>query len=368
MKVKLISFVIGTRPEAIKLACLINLLKNDKKFKIKVILTGQHEELVYSVMDIFQIKYDLIFPSKPGSANLSKSFSKILNNLDREFCESIPDLVIVQGDTTSAFAGALAAYYNQIPVGHVEAGLRTNSLYEPFPEEGNRRLISQIANLHFAPTKKASIELNKSGINSKVYITGNTVIDSLKFIVSKKQVFDFDNVDLRGKKFIIATVHRRENWGEKLSEIANALMSIIEENKDIFLLFPLHPNKNVSKPIKRILENHPRIFLIKSLDYLNFVSALNSCHLILTDSGGLQEEAPALDKPVLVLRNTSERSEGLEAGVSKLIGNSYEKIVYETNKILNSEFIYNKMSKSRNPFGDGNSCKKIKKIIDDFLK
>ena len=367
MKLKLITFVIGTRPEAIKLSCLINIFKKDRNFKTRVIHTGQHKELVESVLAIFQIKPDITFSAMQESSNLSQSFSIILNCLDKDFKEISPDFVIVQGDTTTSFAGALAAYYNNIPVGHVEAGLRTNSLFEPYPEEGNRRLISQIANLHFAPTEKAFNVLKDSKISGEKYITGNTVIDSLKFIINKKHNLNYKNINLKDKKFILATIHRRENWGKPLLEIANALKTIVQTNKNIFLLIPLHPNKIVFEPLMEILENQPRVILVKSLNYIEFASVLNLSYLILTDSGGLQEEAPALDKPVLVLRNTTERSEGLDSGVLKLIGNKYENIVKETNKILNDKVLYEKMAMSENPFGDGNASVKIKEIIYDFL-
>ena len=289
MKLKLITFVIGTRPEAIKLSCLINIFKKDRNFKVRVIHTGQHQELVESVLAIFQIKPDITFSAMQESSNLSQSFSTILNYLDKEFKEITPDFVIVQGDTTTAFAGALAAYYNKIPVGHVEAGLRTNSLFEPYPEEGNRRLISQIANLHFAPTEKALKKLKETKVSGEKYITGNTVIDSLKFIINKKHVLNYENNDLKDKKFILATIHRRENWGKPLLEIANALKTIIKNNKNIFLLIPLHPNKIVFEPLIKILGNQPRIVLVKSLDYLEFISVLSSCYLILTDSGGYKK-------------------------------------------------------------------------------
>ena len=367
MKKKNIVFIIGTRPEAIKLACLINLFKKNKKFNVKVILTGQHIELVNSVMDIFKIKPDVIFSALKESKNLSESFSVILKNLQDEFLNSRIDFVFVQGDTTSALVGALASYYNRIPIGHVEAGLRTNSLYEPFPEEGNRRLISQITDLHFAPTQKSFDVLKDSKVGGDIYITGNTVIDSLKYIVSQNPVFKYSKLDLKNKKYILATVHRRENWGKKLIEIAQAFKFIIDKYPEMHLLIPLHPNEIVSKPLLLTLKNHPRIFLVKSLNYINFISALNSCYLLLTDSGGLQEEAPSLNKPVLVLRNTSERSEAIDSGASKLIGNSYENIVNETIKVLNSEDLYKKMANSKNPFGDGFACNKIINIVENFL-
>jgi len=367
MEEKLISIVIGTRPEAIKLSCLIKLIKNDNKFKLRIILTGQHEEMVSSVLDFFEIMPNINFFAIKKSSNLTDSLSFILKSLNDDFTKNKPDFVIVQGDTTTALAGGLASFYNKIPFGHVEAGLRTESISEPFPEECNRRLISQMASFHFAPTEKAKENLVFNNIKKNIYVTGNTVIDSLKYVINKNVELPKSKLKSHSKKFILATIHRRENWGANLNNIAYALKEVINQNKELYLLIPLHPNKIVSNPITKILGNHPRIDLVQSLSYQEFIKVLNDCYFLLTDSGGLQEESPSLDKPVLVLRNNSERLEAVESGAAKLIGNSYEKIVYETNNLINDKNLYLQMANAHNPFGDGHASKRIRDIIYDFF-
>jgi len=367
MDEKLITFIIGTRPEAIKLACLIKLIKKDNIYKVRVVLTGQHQEMVHSVFNIFNIKYDINFFALKESSNLTNSLAIIINNLNDDFLKNKPSLIVVQGDTTSALGGALAGFYNNIPVAHVEAGLRTNSIAEPFPEECNRRLISQIASFHFAPTTKSYEILKDSKVEGSVSMTGNTVIDAQKYVIDNILYSD-NNLELVGKKYILATVHRRENWGENLNDICRAFKDLINQNKDTYLLLPLHPNAIVSKPIIDILGNHKRIKLVKPLSYLELINALDNCYFLLTDSGGLQEEAPTLNKPVLVLRNTTERYEAIETGAAKLVGNSYKNILKEADNLLNNKNLYEKMANSKNPFGDGYSSNRIKETIYKFLQ
>ena len=367
MDEKLITFIVGTRPEAIKLACIINLLKNEKRCRVRVVLTGQHQEMVHSVFDVFNIKNDINFLALKEGSNLTTSLSVILRNLNDDLQKYKPSLIVVQGDTTSALGGALASFYNNIPVAHVEAGLRTNSITEPFPEECNRRLISQIASLHFAPTNKSYEILKKSKVEGNIYMTGNTVIDALKYVVDNN-LYSNDILKLEDKKYILATIHRRENWGNNLNNICRAFKELINQNRDFNLLLPLHPNKIVSKPIIDILGNHSRIKLVKPLRYLDLINALDNCYFILTDSGGLQEEAPSLNKPVLVLRNTTERSEAIETGAARIVGNSYENILKEANNLINNKKIYMEMANSKNPFGDGYASNRIKEIIYNFLK
>ena len=300
--------------------------------------------------------------------SLSYLTSAIINSLEKEFSNYPPNIVIVQGDTTSAFAGALSSFYSKIPVGHVEAGLRTNNLFEPFPEEANRRLISQIADMHFSPTVRSYQNLEKIGIKNDIYITGNTVIDSLLIASSEIENFKYFDFDLTNKKLILATIHRRENWGDKLYNISKGIKKILDNFPETLLLLPMHPNGNVRKPIKEILGDHPQAFLLEPFSYEKLVYTLKKCFLVLTDSGGLQEEAPAFGKPVLVLRNVTERMEAIEAGSSKLVGTNAIDIFNVTKDLIIDKNKYLKMSKANNPFGDGDSSNKIYELICKKLK
>ena len=294
--------------------------------------------------------------------------SKTINGLEKEFDKYHPDLVIVQGDTSTAFSAALAAFYRKIPVAHIEAGLRTSNKINPFPEELNRRMITQIADLHFAPTKLASENLKKEGIQKNVYITGNTVIDSLLKIASNVEHPKITNMDWENKKIILVTVHRRENWGRNLEEITFAIKDLAKKRKEVYFLIPMHKNKIVRDKIIKELSGISNIFLTDSLNYDELVGAIKNCHHILTDSGGIQEEAPTFGKPVLILRNNTERQEALNSGAAKLIGTKKMNIFNEVNKILDDTNLYNKMSKSINPFGDGNATDKIYNYCKIFLK
>ncbi len=358
-KLPLISIIIGTRPEAIKLAPVIIAFRESKEFDCRVILTGQHREMAWQVIKLFGINIDNNLDIMKPLQDLGHITSATINGLREEFSNFRPSLVLVQGDTTTAFAGALSAFYEKIPVGHVEAGLRTNKLNDPFPEEVNRRLISQLATIHFAPTEKSKRNLEASNVIGDIHMTGNTVIDALLLVKENTSKLDIKGLDLTKQKVILATIHRRENWGKKVENIAEGLKQILDNFPECSILLPLHKNQRVREPIKKILNNHPRAILTEPLDYCDLVSAIQACTLLLTDSGGLQEEAPALGKPVLVLRDTTERPEAIEAGTAKLIGTEANNIFMQTSLLLNNKSNYDSIAKAKNPFGDGNSRFKI---------
>ena len=355
----LITIIIGTRPEAIKLAPVIKELSINNSFNTRVVLTGQHKELVDQVLDLFSIKADKNFNLMSESQTLSQLTERILSSLDNEFEKYPAQLVLVQGDTTTAFASALAAFYKKIPIGHVEAGLRTNNIYDPFPEEVNRRLISQMASLHFAPTEMSQKNLLESNVHGKVIKTGNTVIDALMMLSEKVPKRNFFKEEFKNNRMILLTVHRRENRGKKLKEIAEGILLTLSKNKDVNFLIPLHPNPEVHNPLKEILGKHSRIKLSEPLDYFVMVSAIKNCFFVMTDSGGIQEEAPALGKPVLILRDTTERPEGVDAGTAKLIGTKSKNIFEQADVLLNQKLVYKMMSKAINPYGDGKASKRI---------
>jgi len=368
MKEYLISLIIGTRPEAIKLAPVINAFKQHKSIKTRVILTGQHKEMVEQVLKIFNFSPNKDLNIMKEKQSLSYVTSKSLNGLDKEFENNRPRLVLVQGDTTSAFSGALAAFYKKIPVAHVEAGLRTSCIYDPYPEEINRRLISQIADIHFAPTIKAKENLIASNVQGEILVTGNTVIDALLSINTKEKIFKLGKIKDSNYKIILATIHRRENWGENLAKIAKGLKLIIDNNPESYLILPMHANKVVREMLLKILDKHPRILLREPMNYEEMVSAIKNCKLILTDSGGIQEEAPSFGKPVLVLRNTTERQEAIDYGTAKLVGHEPHDIFKEAHLLLNDHERYKKMSSIKNPYGDGSASRKILKACMNFLE
>ena len=361
-----ISIVIGTRPEAIKLAPLILEFKKHKKFNIRTILSGQHKDMVNQVIELFNLTVDNNLLIMKENQSLNYLTSSILNKLEIEFNNFKPDLVIIQGDTTTAMAASLAAFYNQFPVAHVEAGLRTNNIYNPFPEEINRRLISQIATLHFAPTNRSLENLISSKITKNIYMTGNTVIDALLIASGKEFKFPFEiKKNIPNQKIILATVHRRENWGDNLENIVISLKKILDYDQSILLVFPMHKNKNIRKTINKYLENHSRAILCEPLDYSQLVGIMNKSFIVLTDSGGLQEEAPTLGKPILILRETTERPEVIECGAAKLVGANIENIFKNTISLIDNKKLYKSMSKVKNPFGDG---KASFRIVGECLK
>ena len=363
-----VAVVLGTRPEAIKLAPVIKQLNSLDYIQTHLILTGQHREMVDRVMDLFDLSADLNLAIMKPKQTLTSITCDSLIGLEKIFKTIHPQLIFVQGDTTTAFSAALAAFYHQIPVGHVEAGLRTNNLQDPFPEEANRRLISQIAQLHFAPTELAVKNLEQSAVTGEIYHTGNTVIDTLLTVAKNKPECQICDLDWSKYRVLLATVHRRENWGQPLNNILQGFATILERFPNTALLLPMHRNPTVREPIKTALGNHPRVFLTEPLDYTELVGAISRCYLLLTDSGGLQEEAPSLGKPVLVLRETTERPEAVDAGTAKLIGTNPQNIVSSTAELLNNEVKYQEMATAINPFGDGRAAERIVKIALDYLQ
>ncbi len=362
-----ICITLGTRPEAIKLAPVIKLFKRSPAFTTQVVLTGQHREMVDQVMQLFDLGADWDLNIMQPQQTLTDITCRSLQGLVAWFKQEKPQLVLVQGDTTTAFAAALAAFYQQIPVGHVEAGLRTDNLFNPYPEEANRRLISQISQLNFAPTGKSVENLRRSGIAGEIYQTGNTVIDALLAVAEGQPQCPVDGLNWDRYRVLLATVHRRENWGEPLQGIAEGCLQILDKFPDTALLLPLHRNPTVREPLQAALGNHKRVFLTEPLDYAELVGAMQRCYLLLTDSGGLQEEAPGLGKPVLVLRETTERPEAVDAGTSKLVGTKPTDILAAASELLGDVAAYEKMAKAVNPFGDGHASERILQIVKDYL-
>jgi UDP-N-acetylglucosamine 2-epimerase (non-hydrolysing) len=362
-----ICITLGTRPEAIKLAPVIQQFRNCAAFETHVVLTGQHREMVDQVMQLFELNADQDLEIMQAKQTLADITCLSLQGLERLFQEIQPKLVIVQGDTSTAFAATLAAFYLKIPVGHVEAGLRTDDLFNPYPEEANRRLISQLAQLNFAPTALAVKHLQRSGIVGKIYHTGNTVIDALLRVAEHQPQCEISGLDWDKYRTLLATVHRRENWGEPLRDIAQGFLQILDAFPDTALLLPLHRNPTVREPLQELLGNHPRIFLTEPLDYAELVGAIARCHLLLTDSGGLQEEAPSLGKPVLVLRETTERPEAIEAGTAKLVGTNPTQIMAAASELLSDRGAYQAMATAINPFGDGHAAERILGIVKNYF-
>jgi UDP-N-acetylglucosamine 2-epimerase (non-hydrolysing) len=355
--------IFGTRPEAIKMAPLVKALEKEKDFQSIVVVTAQHREMLDQVLDLFQItpQYDLNI-MKAGQT-LSDITCRVLKGLEPVLEKERPDMILVHGDTTTTFAAALAAFYQKIPVGHVEAGLRSGDIYSPFPEEMNRKLTGALTALNFAPTPIAKENLLREGVGEEsIHVTGNTVIDALLATVKPDYQFtdpQLQSIDFENRRVILVTAHRRENLGEPMKNIFQALAQLHEEFKDIEVIFPIHKNPAVRKPAFEILGGYDRIHLIEPLDYEPFANLMAKCYLILTDSGGLQEEAPALGKPVLVLRENTERPEAVEAGTVILAGTQKEKIFYNTYNLLVNQEIYAKMVRAINPYGDGDACSRI---------
>lgn len=362
-----ICITLGTRPEAIKLAPVIRAFQQDPGFETRVVLTGQHREMVAQVMQLFRLCADEDLDIMQPKQSLTDITCRSLQGLEAYFQRLQPDLVIVQGDTTTAFSAALAAFYQKIPVGHVEAGLRTDDLLNPFPEEANRRLISQITRLHFAPTETAFAHLAKSGVVGEVHQTGNTVIDALLTVAAQNPPCSINGLDWQQHRVLLSTVHRRENWGAPLQDIAQGFLKILDACPDTALLLPLHRNPTVREPLTLALGEHPRVFLTEPLDYGQLVGAMQRCTLLLTDSGGLQEEAPGLGKPVLVLRETTERPEAIAAGTAKLVGTDADAIATAALELLNSSDAYKAMAQAVNPFGDGKASQRIVNIVKQYF-
>jgi UDP-N-acetylglucosamine 2-epimerase (non-hydrolysing) len=362
-----ICIILGTRPEAIKLAPVIRKFRESSDFITQVILTGQHREMVAQVMELFDLRADQDLDIMQPRQTLTDVTSRSLQGLEGIFQEVKPAMVLVQGDTTTAFAAALAAFYQRIPVGHVEAGLRTDDLFNPYPEEANRRLISQITQLHFAPTTLAVENLRRSGVVGAVHQTGNTVIDALLSVAGQHPPCEVPGLDWSQYRVLLSTVHRRENWGEPLRNIAHGFLKLLDAFPDTALLLPLHRNPTVREPLTDLLGNHPRVFLTEPLDYRELVGAIQRCYLLLTDSGGLQEEAPSLGKPVLVLRETTERPEAVAAGTAKLVGTNSRTIFEAATELLSHTPTYAAMANAVNPFGDGQASDRILALVKNYL-
>ncbi|ORJ25636.1 non-hydrolyzing UDP-N-acetylglucosamine 2-epimerase [Rouxiella badensis] len=360
--------IFGTRPEAIKMAPLVHALAQDYAFDSKVCVTAQHRQMLDQVLGLFSIKpdYDLDI-MKPGQ-DLTEITSRILLGLKPVLEDFKPDVVLVHGDTTTALTASLAAFYQQIPIGHVEAGLRTGDMLSPWPEEGNRRLTGHLAKWHFAPTALSRSNLMREGIDAQdIIVTGNTVIDALLWVrnllnqspelrADVARRYDFISPQ---KKLILVTGHRRESFGDGFERICSALAEIARQHADAQILYPVHLNPQVREPVNRILQGIDNVILIEPQDYLPFVYLMDSAYLILTDSGGIQEEAPSLGKPVLVMRETTERPEAIEAGTVKLVGTHTASIVSEVSNLLNDADAYQRMSRAHNPYGDGSACDQI---------
>lgn len=384
---KKIMLVFGTRPEAIKMAPLVKeFQKYPDIFNTIVCVTGQHRQMLDQVLDLFDISPDYDLNIMKQGQDLTDVTCRVLSGMRDVLNETKPDIVLVHGDTTTSSASAIAAFYQQIPVGHIEAGLRTHNIYSPWPEEVNRQITGRIASYNFAPTPlSANNLLNENVADSSIFVTGNTVIDALYYVVDKiKNDSALEsslanslnacgyNVDRLsdGRRLVLITGHRRENFGEGFISICKAIKSLTEMYPDVDFVYPMHLNPNVRKPIHEVfgenIDNLSNIFFIEPLEYLSFVYLMEKSHIILTDSGGIQEEAPGLGKPVLVMRDTTERPEALDAGTVKLVGTDYDKIVNEVSLLLNDTDYYDNMAMAVNPYGDGNACQRIVSIMKNL--
>lgn len=362
-------FIFGTRPEAIKMAPLIKAFDSDSLMEVVVCVTGQHKEMLYQVLDFFDIKphYDLEV-MKPNQT-IYEITSNVLLGVKQVLDKEKPDLIFVQGDTTTAFTGALAGYYNQIDVAHIEAGLRSGNMYSPFPEEGNRILAGHLSRFHFAPTQRAVNNLSKEGLTKDVHQVGNTVIDALLLGLSILKDSNTNDIQKQfpftdfSKRIILVTGHRRESFGKPFENMVEAILEIATQYQDVEIIYPVHLNPNVQGIVKKVLSNTPNIHLIEPLSYPTLIWLMDKSYFVLTDSGGIQEEAPTLGKPVLVMRDVTERQEGVEAGTAKLVGTDKKVIIDEAQKLLDSKEAYENMSNAVNPYGDGTTSQQVLNII-----
>lgn len=364
--------VFGTRPEAIKMAPVVKQLKQDQTLDVRVCVTAQHREMLDQVLSLFEIVPDWDLDLMTPGQDLTDITTKVLKGMRGVFNEWSPDLLLVHGDTTTTLAASLAAFYHRVKVGHVEAGLRTGNIYSPWPEECNRKLTGSLTNLHFAPTDLARDNLIKEGVDPKsIFVTGNTVVDALLEVVSRlKSSADLEHgfSDLfqylpENGRLVLVTGHRRENFGKGFENICSALESLAKGNPEVDFVYPVHLNPNVQEPVNRLLSSLENIHLIEPLDYLPFVYLMNRSFLVLTDSGGIQEEAPALGKPVLVMRDTTERPEAVDAGTVILVGTDTDKITRTTTRLLDDEQFYKNMSYAHNPYGDGKASQRILDVL-----
>lgn len=364
--------VFGTRPEAIKLAPIIKLLRADSEnFNCTVAVTAQHRAMLDQMLEVFRIKPDVDLDIMEENQSLFQVTQKTISRMEGVLQRFTPDVVLVQGDTTSTFVGALAAYYAKIKVAHVEAGLRTHQKYNPFPEEINRRLTSVLTDLHFTPTKLSKTNLVKEGINPEsIFITGNTAVDAVLSIKSDDFRFDeklLNELIEKPRRTIVVTAHRRENWGPAFENIAQAILQLASDYTDVQFVFPIHLNPNVRKTFQAKLRDHAQVHLVEPLNYRSFINLLNRSYFILTDSGGIQEEAPTLRKPVLVMRETTERPEGLAGGCLKLVGCSVERIIAESRRLLDDVNYYESLIHGKNPYGDGRAAERIRDALKFFF-
>jgi len=372
---KKVLIVFGTRPEAIKMAPVIKTLKN--RMDIRVCATAQHREMLDQVLDLFEINPDYDLNVMQPEQDLFDVTGKVLIGMKKILSINKPDLVLVHGDTTTTMATSIAAFYLKIPIGHVEAGLRTYDTYSPFPEEFNRQLTSRLAKFHFAPTERARSNLQKEQVlDNDIYVTGNTVIDALLSVIDKARETSYP-VDLlvqlpfieeeksKYSRIILVTGHRRENFGKGFERICQALYDIAKNNSEVQIIYPVHLNPNVREPVERIISNINNIHLIDPVDYLSFIKLMDACYMVLTDSGGIQEEAPSLGKPVLVMRDTTERPEAVEAGTVKLVGSDKQKIIEAVSHLLNDDVKYKEMARAHNPYGDGHASERICKVLEE---
>lgn len=369
---KKVLFIFGTRPEAIKMAPLVRELEKDAQaFEVKVCITAQHREMLDQVLDFFSIKPDFDLQIMQPGQSLFDITSKAIKALEPVLDKCKPDVVLVQGDTTTAFVGALAAFYKKIKVGHVEAGLRSFDRYSPFPEEMNRKLVTSLTDYFFAPTQKAADNLFHENIHDNVFITGNTVIDALltgKEMIENDQKIagTFSFLDIK-KKIILVTGHRRESFGKPFEDFCNAIAAIASTYPEVQIIYPVHLNPNVQEPVRRILSDLKNVFLIEPVEYPSMIWLMHHCYFVLTDSGGVQEEAPSLGKPVLVTREVTERTEGIDAGTAMLVGTNKENIIRYSTLLMEDQDFYNKMANAVNPYGDGTTSKQIADILKEKL-
>tara|TARA_B100001063_G_C16746978_1_gene548103 strand:+ start:800 stop:1915 length:1116 start_codon:yes stop_codon:yes gene_type:complete len=369
---KKLLIIIGTRPELIKLFPIYKILKSKKKYSVKVCFTGQHEELIHKTNNIFKIKMDFSFKKINKKNNLNILSSNIYKNLNEVFISENPNLIVVQGDTTTTMVSAICAFNLQIPIAYLESGLRTYNLNSPFPEEANRQIISRISSINFCPTIQNLNNLKNEKVYGLNYLVGNTVIDSINFILrnyksSKKEVFSKLKIRDKYHKFIVITAHRRENFGSKYINILKAIEDISENNPKVLIIFISHPNPLVQKMISKYLKKAKNIILSNNLNYVEFINLLKHSYFVISDSGGIQEEISILNKPLLMIRDTTERSEGIKSGFIKKVGTNKSKIVNTANILLKSSALYKSMINKKSPFGDGKSSIKIEKIISNFL-
>jgi UDP-N-acetylglucosamine 2-epimerase (non-hydrolysing) len=365
-KIKVLT-VFGTRPEAVKMAPIVKKLNQNENIDHKICVTAQHRQMLDQVLDVFGITPDYDMNIFAPGQTLTQITTRSLEGLEAIIKEFQPDVLLVQGDTTTVFTGALAGFYHKVKIGHVEAGLRSHDMYSPYPEEANRKLTGIITDFHFAPTETSRRNLLNEGYDdSKIYITGNTAIDALLEVVSDEYKFENDllnSIDYKNRKLILVTAHRSENIGQPMENIFTAIRDVVEKNNDVEVVFPIHLNPKVRDIANRILNNNDRIHVIEPLDYLPFANLQARSYMIVTDSGGIQEEAPTLGKPVLVVRKETERPEGIEAGTAKLVGIEYDDIYREMDILINNREEYNKMANAVNPYGDGKAAERIVDII-----